>query len=63
MVMRHIYIVKDDGIGIEVTETAIDQDDIQANCKPVSVDKSRSKDGEVNQVIRIVSGQDHKKQQ
>ena len=44
---RHIYIVTNDGIGIEVTETAIDQDDIQANCKPVSVDKSRSKQGEV----------------
>ena len=44
---RHVYIVTNDGIGIEVTETAIDQDDIQANCKPVSVDKSRSKQGEV----------------
>ena len=46
--------VTNDEIGIEVTETAIDQDNIQANCKPVSVDKSRSKQGEVYQAIKLV---------
>ena len=42
---RHIFIVTQDGIGIEVTETEIEQNKVEASCNPVSIDKSRSKHG------------------
>ena len=40
---RHVYILTRDGIGIEVTETKMNGKKVYAECEPVSVDKSSSK--------------------
>ena len=56
---RHIFIVTQDGIGIEVTETEIELNKVEASCNPVSVDKSRS---EYDENIRLENDFKHVKQ-
>ena len=57
---RHVYIVTNDGIGIEVAETNADGNSEEAECHPVSIDKSRSKGNET--ILLLTSDFRHVKQ-
>ena len=65
---RHVYLVTQDGVGIEVANTKVHNKTVDATCLPVSIDKSRSGNGETIALsgdfihVKQVTGSPHKDQ-